>query len=52
MLEGEDVYYFNSHGVRDKDAKRMAKEDSLKGLSEEEDNKDKDKEGGVSVEGS
>jgi hypothetical protein len=51
MLEGEDVYYFNSYGARNEDAKRMAKEDSLEGLSEEED-KDKDKEGGALVEDS
>ena len=53
--EGEGVYHFDSHGARDEDAKRMAKEGSPKGSSEEEDNegdKDEDKEGGASVEDS
>ena len=45
MPEGEGAYHFNSHGVRDKDAKRMAKEDSQEGSSEEGDDEDEEKEG-------
>ena len=37
MPEGENAYYFDSHGARDEDVKRLVREDLLKGSSDEED---------------
>jgi hypothetical protein len=36
MPEGENAYYFDSHGARDEDVKRLAREDSPKGSSDED----------------
>ena len=45
--EGENAYYFDSHGARDEDVKRLVREDSPKGLSDEEDSDGE--EGGATV---
>jgi hypothetical protein len=50
MPEGENSYYFDSHGARDEDAKHIVKEDSPKGSLDEEDSDGE--EGGAAVEAS
>jgi hypothetical protein len=45
--EGENAYYFNSHGTRDEDVKRLVREDSPKGSLDEEDSDGE--EGGATV---